>query len=257
MSEKGKNGLIIALILVIIALTCTICYVVIKKNFGGVTPAVENSGEVNNNSNTNENAITKEEVEKIVDKYYGNVKELRDTFTELTSEAKILIAISNLDQSKIFAWNDSMELDFINNCEGNEIETIGLTDVEKVYRDLFNEDMPNVTTINKIASSYIRHEINGKIYYFEQPGCGGPYGNLYNNYVVTNYTENKDTLTADIDLNLDSYENVENTYFEAAYGTKEDVEDAIKEGKLKTKYTYKLTFEKKNGNYILVSSEEV
>ena len=266
MSEKGKDTLIIILILVIIALTCTICYVVIKKNFGGVTPAVENSGEVNNNSNTNENAnnssnsnsnssntnttLSSVDVKNLVDKYYLKTmgsSYTNEIFANLDDMVKATIAAVNVDESKVETYNGS------DGCRpyALDVKKIKVSDVKAKYKELFGVEMPN---IDKTYSNYVVYKfiLEGDYYVRKDDFCGGPYNDVYDNYTITNYVQTGNELEVTLDLNL----NLDNPTLEGLYGPKNIVEEMIKKGDVKAKYTYKVTFEYKNGNYILVSSKE-
>ena len=246
MSKKGKNILMIATILVVLIIIGIIVYFLMNKN-----PQGNDTNKSGNN-----------EIENLVSKYYGGfIKKSNDilyVFKDLTNEVKVGMAIASIDSEKITSvdYNTLKNYDFEITCleENNTRKLISIDLIEEKYKELFNDELPisTIATSSSIGYYYELHTIDEKSYYLEQSFCGGPYGILYNNYSIDTYNYDDDKLYVNVKVGI-NWELANNEY----NGGEDVVKDGIEHGYMKDPYTFKLTFIKKDGNYILVSSEEV
>lgn len=200
------------------------------------------------NDNTQTNKIGPDEVTKITDKYfkqyqddYGK-KAIKNILDSFNNEAKVHIAILNVDsaKTKTIGLNKLTSKYGINNCEPLTKQLIPVNDVKTKYKELFNEEMPNVDKI-ELSYTYEKHNIDGTDYYVRLDLCGGgaPAGSY--SHSVANYNETSDKLIVTLKIYLTNANELKGAYTENMYP------DSA---------AYEAEFVKVNNNYILKNITE-
>ena len=203
--------------------------------------------------------LTITDVTHLVDKYYGSFLKKPNYMpgifsAELSKELKVRIAIENITLEKFEQIEESvLKGAGFNICIPGSKDAISINEVKEKYKELFNEKMPDISSTGELYSGY-NYELYTKdssIYYVKLDGCGGPYGSYFSKYAVSKYNQKTND-------ELEVFVNA--IYDEEKANDKGDPLGVVAcslNGEYATTCSYKLTFKNVDGNYILVSSEEI
>ena len=271
-----KNN--IGLVIVVLALILTILVVMF------VLPNFNRKSNVNTaNKNENENSevietFTKEEAEKLLDKFGFNLKINCDSTVldyEYDETFKGIVALKNVPNiqystascSELFTEPLPYEDNFLKGetgvCSKNEsLQLISYSDANDSYKNLYNEEMPKHSYSGKNNFYVFYDYVPAKDSFASMKchGCGGSCGTTLKVFEVLDTHFNNTQLVIDVANYYDhNFTLTEGAYHLATNHTDEsisctsadDCQNTIKNNYLDKLNLYSIQFEKMNDNFIL------